>query len=57
MAPRALRVEAWKRLARDLDAKALETIATEITLAEAPAKAAELLEGKVRGRIVVDVNK
>ena len=57
MAPPARRVEAWKRLARDLDAKALETIATEITLAQAPAKAAELLEGKVRGRIVVDVNK
>ena len=42
---------------RDLDAGALESIAQEIALGEAIAAAGELMDGKVRGRIVVDVNR
>ena len=57
MAPKAKRLEAWARLARDLDPALLEVIATEITLNEAVAAAADLLDGKVRGRIIVDVNR
>ena len=57
MAPRALRMQAYERLARDLDAAALEAIATEIALADAPAAAADLIAGKIRGRVVVDVNR
>ena len=57
MAPKAKRLEAWARLARDLDPALLEVIATEITLSEAVAAAADLLDGKVRGRIIVDVNR
>ena len=57
MAPKARRLPAWARLARDLDPAALELIATEITLGAAIAAAGDLLDGKVRGRIVVDVNK
>jgi acrylyl-CoA reductase (NADPH) len=57
IAPRPLRLAAWDRLARDLDAGALEMIATEIGLAESIAAAGQLMEGKVRGRIVVDVNR
>jgi acrylyl-CoA reductase (NADPH) len=57
MAPRPRRLAAWERLARDLDAKALELIATEIGLREAIAAASGLMAGTVRGRIVVDVNK
>jgi acrylyl-CoA reductase (NADPH) len=57
MAPRSLRVKAYERLARDLDAAALESIATEIALADAPAAAADLVAGKIRGRVVVDVNR
>jgi acrylyl-CoA reductase (NADPH) len=56
MAPRELRVEAWSRLARDLDAGKLEAMTREITLAGAIPAAAEILAGKVRGRLVVNVN-
>ena len=57
MAPRSLRMKAYERLARDLDATALEAIATEIALADAPAAAADLIAGKIRGRVVVDVKR
>lgn len=55
MAPRPLRLEAWSRLARDLDPAKLEAITREIPLAGAIPAAAELLAGKVRGRLVVNV--
>ena len=57
MAPKAKRVAAWQRLANDLDPALLDSIATEIALGEAIGAAANLLDGKVRGRIVVDVNR
>ena len=57
MAPKARRLTAWARLARDLDPALLGVIANEIGLAEAIPAAADLLAGKVRGRIVVDVNR
>jgi len=56
MAPRALRVEAWNRLARDLDPARLDAITREIALSEAIPAAAEILAGKIRGRLVVNVN-
>lgn len=56
MAPRPKRVAAWDRLANELDANKLETITQEIGLAQALAHAPELLAGKVRGRLVVNVN-
>ena len=58
MAPKPRRLQAWKRLAQDLEVSALEAvIAREISLAEAIPAASELLQGKIRGRLVVDVNK
>ena len=57
MRPRPDRVEAWRRLSRDLEIKKLELLAEEISLAEALARAGGLLEGQVRGRIIVDVNR
>nr|WP_288091072.1 MDR family oxidoreductase [Thauera sp.] len=57
MAPREERIEAWRRLARDLDPARLELMTREIGLGEAINTAAALLEGKVRGRVVVDVNR
>ncbi len=57
MAPRAERLEAWRRLAQDLDVTRLDLMTHEIGLGEAVATAAALLEGKVRGRVVVDVNR
>jgi len=53
MAPIARRQEAWARLARDLDPALLQSMTTEIGLGEAIAKAEALMQGKVRGRIVV----
>ncbi|WP_405735370.1 oxidoreductase [Streptomyces sp. NBC_01537] len=57
MAPRKPRLAAWDRLSRELDVDALDTIAEEIALAEAIDAAGRLMDGKVRGRIVVDVNR
>lgn len=57
MAPKAPRLAAWERLARDLDPSLLEVIGQEIGLSEAVEAAKGLLEGKVRGRIIVDVNR
>ncbi|WP_321781949.1 MDR family oxidoreductase [Paraburkholderia sp. J94] len=50
------RQEAWQALAYTLDLSDLETITREIELAEAISAAGDLLAGRVRGRIVVDVN-
>ncbi|HEU4384296.1 MAG TPA: MDR family oxidoreductase [Anaeromyxobacteraceae bacterium] len=57
MAPMDLRREAWSRLARDLDPKKLESMTREIGLADAIPAAAEVLAGKVRGRLAVDVRR
>jgi len=57
MRPRADRIEAWDRLARDLDLALLDEITREIGLGEALLTASELLDGQVRGRVVVDVNR
>ena len=52
------RMAAWDRLARDLDGDLLALIgSTEIGLADAIQAASDLIDGKVRGRIVVDVNR
>lgn len=56
MAPKARRLDAWQRLARDLDAAKLHRITQEITLGDALARAPDILAGKVRGRLVVNVN-
>jgi acrylyl-CoA reductase (NADPH) len=57
MAPQSVRAEAWERLGRDLDIARLDAITREIGLSEAIAAASDLLAGKVRGRVVVDVNR
>jgi acrylyl-CoA reductase (NADPH) len=57
MAAHAERVAAWSRLARDLDAAKIDAMTAEIALADVIPAAAELLAGKVRGRLVVNVNR
>ena len=57
MCPRAERLLAWQRLASDLDVEKLEKISREVGLSEAIPLAASLLNGEVRGRIIVDVNQ
>jgi acrylyl-CoA reductase (NADPH) len=56
MAPAARRIAAWQQLASDLDPAKLDAITSEITLTDALARAPEILAGKVRGRLVVNVN-
>lgn len=55
MAPLERRQRAWQRLARDLDLSLLETMITEITIEQAVEYAQALMQGKVRGRIVVKI--
>ena len=55
-APQEVRIEAWSRLARDLDLGKLARATHVVGLAEVPAIASRMLEGTVQGRAVVDVN-
>jgi len=56
-APRAEREQAWARLASDLEPAKLDAITGEVGLADALGAAEEILAGRVRGRLVVDVNR
>jgi acrylyl-CoA reductase (NADPH) len=56
MRPKADREEAWSRLARDLDLAKLDAMTTTAGLSDVPRLGAEIVEGKVRGRVVIDVN-
>jgi len=56
MAPMASRVQAWSRLAKDLDRRSIGDIAKRTGLADAIEAAPQILSGSVRGRLVVDVN-
>jgi len=55
MAPIELRKEAWERLATELDQTKLETVTTEIQLTDALNISNEILDGKIRGRVVVQI--
>jgi acrylyl-CoA reductase (NADPH) len=55
MAPRQMRVAAWSRLARDLDRAKLSQLTTHRPARDVLALAPEILAGKVRGRIVLEL--
>ena len=55
MCPRAKREKAWKRLAKDLDLSHLAAMTTTIALDAVPEQAKALLDGLVRGRLVVKI--
>ena len=55
--PAAQRPAAWLRIARDLPADLLNQMVQVVPLREVPSVAAQLLDGQVRGRVVVDVNQ
>ena len=57
MRPRQDRIDAWARLARDLDVSLLPLISREIGLSEVVETAHLLMDGQVRGRIVVDTRR
>lgn len=54
--PREERLEAWQRLGELLDTQQLEMLVTEVSLADAIPAATSLLDGKVRGRLLVATN-
>lgn len=56
MAPMAVREQAWAALASQWDAARFAPMVRRIGLGEAVAAGADILAGKVKGRLVVDVN-
>ena len=57
MAPKEVRLEAWRRIGQDLDPGKLEAISTTIGFGDIIAAAHDILDGKIRGRVVVDMAK
>ncbi|PJL12601.1 acrylyl-CoA reductase (NADPH) [Stenotrophomonas pavanii] len=55
--PTSERIQAWARLVTDVDVRKLDAITHEIGLGDVIESAHGLMAGKVRGRIVVDVNR
>jgi acrylyl-CoA reductase (NADPH) len=55
MSPPEERKEAWGRLARDLPGDKLEEMIVPAKLEDLPALSKQILEGKVRGRVVVEI--
>ena len=55
MCPLPLRQKAWQRLETDLDRSKIAAIVSEIGLADVIAAGGRIVEGKVRGRIVVKI--
>lgn len=56
MASPSRRRAAWLRLAADLDRSKLEAIAKEIPLVEAIPAAADVMAGRIRGRLIVNLD-
>ncbi|HEX6978426.1 MAG TPA: MDR family oxidoreductase [Alphaproteobacteria bacterium] len=55
MKPLAIRKVAWERLARDLPLDQLDAMTTVVGLKDLPELGARILQGQVRGRVVVDM--
>lgn len=55
-APQEARLQAWTRLAKDLDLHKLGRITQVVSLSEVPAVVGRMFQGQIRGRVVVDVN-
>ncbi|MFL2841043.1 MAG: MDR family oxidoreductase [Pseudohongiellaceae bacterium] len=56
MAPLGIRQHAWDRLAKVLDLNKLAEIYTVEPLSKVPELASKILQGKIKGRVVIDVN-
>ena len=56
MQPYDNRLRAWQRIAKELPMDKLEAMIVPATLADLPRLGAAILKGKIRGRVVVDVN-
>lgn len=56
MQPYDNRLRAWRRLATDLPMEKLEAMVQPAVLSDLPKLGADILQGQVKGRVVVDVN-
>ena len=56
MCPKPERIEAWHRLARDLDPAVLSSMTTSIALGDVVSVAEQLIAGAVRGRVIVPIS-
>jgi acrylyl-CoA reductase (NADPH) len=56
LSPKAERIEAWTRLARQLPVDKLDAMTTRAGLKDLPGLAEKILHGQVRGRLVIDVD-
>ncbi len=56
MQPYDNRVRAWKRIATDLPMEKLDAMVQPASLSDLPKLGADILQGQVQGRVVVDVN-
>jgi acrylyl-CoA reductase (NADPH) len=57
MCPREARIEAWRRLTRDLPLERLNRMIEEIPLSQVAGLAPRILGGQIRGRAVIDVHR
>jgi NADPH:quinone reductase-like Zn-dependent oxidoreductase len=57
MAPQPLREAAWARLARELNISKLADMTTVEPMSRLPALAADIVAGRIRGRVVIDVTR
>ncbi|MBL8907059.1 MAG: oxidoreductase [Rhizobiales bacterium] len=53
--PKARRIEAWRRLSVDLDLAKLRGLSRHVKLDDVPRIAADIVAGRIRGRVVVDL--
>ena len=56
MCPREKRLQAWQRLAHDLPKPLLKAAIQTVSLEEVPGLAQAILQGQVRGRVVVQLS-
>lgn len=57
MCPKPRRTQAWAPLSADLPLERLESFTQDAVLADVPRIARDILKGRIRGRVVVDVNR
>ncbi|SAL23174.1 quinone oxidoreductase [Caballeronia terrestris] len=55
--PHERRIAAWNSIAQEVPAHVIDDVASEIALGEAVDVAGRLLQGEVKGRVIVDVNR
>jgi acrylyl-CoA reductase (NADPH) len=55
--PRGRRLEAWQRLSTDLDPASLDALTDTIGLSDVIDAASRVLDGRIRGRLVIDTNR